>query len=408
MASFKDPTAEKSDAPVKRGTWESVILMTPVVMTIFATLLAGMSSSEMTKAQYHRSLAGQNQSKVGDQWGFFQAKRVRGTAMEMGVDLLPIYAKPGPLQPEMLKATAARLARQLTEARAKVAALKEASTDKNLTAAADAFLKEVDKNKPANFLKKLDSEVDKGKDAFQYLGTTDLPKSAPLVAEDKRLSEAINDPKMKAAMEAIGDFKPEAEIDRLVREVNRETVRGAIEASELEVKAFDAASKPVQAAIKAINGILSGPLRAAALYHYLVLSAEEALPSGSSSANDTLKSAVKAVVALEAPVRSAAEDLNHLFKAVQHDYTARRYGLEGKLNQNTAMAYEVQVHRSSADSDGHRTKSGYFFFGMLGAQCGVAIGSIALAARRKSLLWCLAALAGLGAIGFSGYVYMSQ
>ena len=106
MASFKDPTAEKADAPVKRGTWESVILMTPVVMTIFATLLAGMSSSEMTKAQYHRSLSGQNQSKVGDQWGFFQAKRIRGTAMEMGIDLLPITARPGPLQPEMLKVSA--------------------------------------------------------------------------------------------------------------------------------------------------------------------------------------------------------------------------------------------------------------------------------------------------------------
>ena len=34
--------------------------MTPVVMTVIATVLAGLSSSEMTKAQYHRSVAGQN------------------------------------------------------------------------------------------------------------------------------------------------------------------------------------------------------------------------------------------------------------------------------------------------------------------------------------------------------------
>jgi hypothetical protein len=68
---------------------------------------------------------------------------------------------------------------------------------------------------------------------------------------------------------------------------------------------------------------------------------------------------------------------------------------------------EVQVHRSSADSDSHVTRSGYFFFGMLGAQCGVAIASISLAARQKSLLWFLAFLAGLSAIAFSSYVYLS-
>ena len=90
------------------------------------------------------------------------------------------------------------------------------------------------------------------------------------------------------------------------------------------------------------------------------------------------------------------------------DYDARRYRFEARTNQNTANLYEVQVHRSSANSDAHVKRSGFFFFGMLGAQCGVAIGSIALAARRKSLLWLLASAAGIAAIGFSAWVYLSM
>src|SRR5438477_7245352 len=92
-----DPATEK---PEKKSTWDTIITMTPVIMTVIATLLAGLSSSEMTKAQYHRSLSGQNQSKAGDQWGFFQAKRIRGTTMETAVDQLPAVARPGPLRPE--------------------------------------------------------------------------------------------------------------------------------------------------------------------------------------------------------------------------------------------------------------------------------------------------------------------
>jgi hypothetical protein len=51
---------------------------TPVIMTVVATLLAGLSTKTMTKAQYVRALAAQPQSKSGDQWAFFQAKRLRG------------------------------------------------------------------------------------------------------------------------------------------------------------------------------------------------------------------------------------------------------------------------------------------------------------------------------------------
>lgn len=57
-------------------------------MTVIATLLAGLASSEMTRAQYDRSLAAQRQSKAGDQWGFFQSKRLRAVMLRGTIDLM--------------------------------------------------------------------------------------------------------------------------------------------------------------------------------------------------------------------------------------------------------------------------------------------------------------------------------
>ncbi|HEV3237806.1 MAG TPA: hypothetical protein VGZ25_12505, partial [Gemmataceae bacterium] len=59
-------------------------------------------------------------------------------------------------------------------------------------------------------------------------------------------------------------------------------------------------------------------------------------------------------------------------------------------------------------ADRHRQRSKNFFYGMLVAQAAMAISSFALAARQKSVLWGLACLAGLTAVAFSGYVYLSM
>src|SRR6516225_7317316 len=96
-------------APVKKNKWEAVLTATPVVLTVVATILAGLSTSEMTLAQYHRSLAAQNQSKASDQWGFFQAKRQRGTLMENALDLLPTKARPEKLEADDLEAASQQL-----------------------------------------------------------------------------------------------------------------------------------------------------------------------------------------------------------------------------------------------------------------------------------------------------------
>lgn len=73
-------------ATLPEGKWGKTLGMTPVVMTIVATLLAGLSTSEMTKAQYERALGAQLQAKAGDQWGFFQAKRLRGAIQSGALD----------------------------------------------------------------------------------------------------------------------------------------------------------------------------------------------------------------------------------------------------------------------------------------------------------------------------------
>ena len=58
------PDVLKADIPV--NTWGKLFAATPVIMTVIATMLAGLASSEMTRAQYDRSLAAQQQSKAGD------------------------------------------------------------------------------------------------------------------------------------------------------------------------------------------------------------------------------------------------------------------------------------------------------------------------------------------------------
>jgi hypothetical protein len=80
------PGEQKVEVP--QTTWGKILTATPIVMTIVATALAGLSSSEMTRAQYRRALAAQQQSKAGDQWGLFQAKRVRGAGQRTTMDVL--------------------------------------------------------------------------------------------------------------------------------------------------------------------------------------------------------------------------------------------------------------------------------------------------------------------------------
>src|SRR6266478_10002689 len=88
------PEELKRDVPPT--TYGKILSATPVVMAVIATMLAGLASSEMTRAQYDRSLAAQQQSKAGDQWSYFQAKRLRSGMQRSTLD---IHQATSPVRP---------------------------------------------------------------------------------------------------------------------------------------------------------------------------------------------------------------------------------------------------------------------------------------------------------------------
>ncbi len=85
-AKIQIPDELKKDLP--QSKWSKILLATPIVMTVIATMLAGLASSEMTRAQYDRSFAAQLQSKAGDQWAYFQAKKLRSALAHNTLDML--------------------------------------------------------------------------------------------------------------------------------------------------------------------------------------------------------------------------------------------------------------------------------------------------------------------------------
>jgi len=195
--STKIPDELKADMP--QTTWGRILIATPVVMTVVATLLAGLASSEMTRAQYNRSFAAQQQAKAGDQWSFFQAKRLRGTMQLSTLDLLKVTASVRPLDEAGLK--------------------KFGEVD---AAASAAMLK------------------------------AELPPVP---------GSPVSDPSLKSALDAVERMKPEREIRPLLESVKTETVDEAIQAARDRTAAFDAATSPISRSVDRIEKAVaaSGP-----------------------------------------------------------------------------------------------------------------------------------------------------
>ncbi len=95
------PEELKKDMP--QTQWGKILSATPVVMTVIATLLAGLASSEMTRAQYDRALGAQLQSKAGDQWGYFQAKKMRAALQQNSLELLEATTDAHPIANPVLE-----------------------------------------------------------------------------------------------------------------------------------------------------------------------------------------------------------------------------------------------------------------------------------------------------------------
>ncbi len=105
-----------------------MLTATPVALTVVATVLAGLSSSEMSKAQYHRALAAQDQSKTSDEWAFFQAKKYRATYSTGTAAQLRLQSSRQPFTPAALTALVDRCADDLQSLDSSAGALKEHAT----------------------------------------------------------------------------------------------------------------------------------------------------------------------------------------------------------------------------------------------------------------------------------------
>lgn len=298
---------EELKAALPPTFWGKVLGTTPVVMTVIATLLAGLASSEMTKAQYDRSLAAQQQSKAGDQWGFFQAKRLR-SAIQLGtLDVVQMTAGEQPVDEAGLSSFAASL-----------------------------------------------PEPEPVLAALTLLLRGRLPEFA---------AAPVPDPRIRAALDGVEKGLPPSDLGPLLQAVTPAEIAAALRAAQDHARAFDNLLHPVV--------------------------------TGGDRLGDALDSA-----------GSARRELRRDFATLRLRYSALRYDAEARLNQSIAVLHELQVRQSNLSAERHHQRSERFFYGMLGAQAAVIIATFAMAARQRSLLWSLAAAAGLGALAFACYVFL--
>jgi hypothetical protein len=394
-------TPATTPAPQKKSLMDTVFTSTPVIMTIVATVLAGLSSSEMTLAQYHRSLAAQNQSKAGDQWNFFQAKRTQGKEMASATDLLRGLGGAAGMSSDGLEATTKRLHELLLRCQKDAALLQQtlAKTDANGAGAVLAGFQQTLEKKVAEFEKQrkqlAEALGDPGvKSALPYLLTAELPKVQDRALEDDNLKEAVKQIKLR---------KTEIEMATLVVDIDQKALAEAIKAAEDNAAAFDLGAKPISESLDRVGRIVAAQVAAARAVARAGQELDWALGDLPKVAPGFSTAALGASIHRLEPL--AANLLND-FIAARDDYTIRRYEKEARYNQAAAELYEVQVRKSGITSERHRTRSKNFFYGMLAAQAGVTIASLSLAVRKKSILWSLAGLAGLGAVIFGGYVYL--
>jgi hypothetical protein len=325
------PEQLKSDMP--QTPFGKILAATPVVMAVVATMLAGLASSEMTRAQYDRALAAQQQSKAGDQWSFFQAKRLRGALQRNSVDLLQNTTYARPLTATSLTTLAG-------------------------TAPAQPETSDIGKAK-AELRAALQSSG--GSEALGYLerGTTPPAGKAPAL-----------DPNLKAALDAVEALAPDAEVRAALTRVTNKMLDDALRAARDHAQAFDNATKPLNQTIDQIDSRLFR------------------VTSQSSAANST------------------EPGVYNSFTVARLRYAAQRYEVEARLNQGIASLFELQVRKSNISAERHHARSQRFFFGMLAAQLGVIVSTFAMAARKRNMLWAIAAAAGLLAIAFAIYVYL--
>ena len=105
--------------------------------------------------------------------------------------------------------------------------------------------------------------------------------------------------------------------------------------------------------------------------------------------------------------RAAAAAKVSAARAIEDDIDDRRYRAESSMNFWVGYLYEVRVKSSTSTSDSHLRRSQNFFVAMLVAQIGSVLASLGMN-RKKGSLSAVALLAGMVAIGFGAYVFLTM
>jgi hypothetical protein len=386
--------------------------MTPVFLTVFATVLAGLSSSEMTLAQYHRAMAAQHQSKAGDQWSLFQAKKIRGMEAQRTVHLLQALAEPAKLDVQSLDTIAAgflqdlrRIEEQNARLLAAIGSAKDAlgPSAANMVEAADNLKKSLaEKIKHAEATsEKLKHELAQSQiqAALQYSAPDDLPNTRTHVPQDANIEQAVT---------ALRSHRPDSEIAPLALKAPDSALADALRQANDNIAAVENAGKPIARSLDQVDQLFQ---ELVAIPRSITRSAERLqrtvneIPKNEGKAANAIRDSAAAIASSMQSLHSSANQWRQDFVVAEDSYAARRYDREARANQDAAELYELQVRKSDLKSERHRDRSKLFFYGMLAAQAGVMIASFALAVKHRSLLWSLATCAGLGAVLFGAYVY---
>lgn len=213
MPSPQIPDSLKSDVPP--SAFGKILAATPVVMTVIATLLAGLASSEMTRAQYDRSLAAQQQSKAGDQWSYFQAKRLRSALQHNTLDIVQAAGEVRPLDASALKQAAAQMPPEAAGAKTELLTLLDSAPGQQALAV-----------------------LQKGE-------APDLPAAPDL------------DPKIQSAIDAIANGRPDTQTESQIAPLNAGGLDQALRAAHDRARAFDDANKPMSQMIDRLDKLLA-------------------------------------------------------------------------------------------------------------------------------------------------------
>jgi hypothetical protein len=338
-----------------KSTAEKTLTTVPVVLTVLATILAGLSSSEMTQSMYFRSLAAQDQSKAGSQWAFFQAKRIRGTTMESNGDLIRTLTEPPQVDSVRLRAGVERVE----------AALRRAGGPQEVADAANRLRQIVNR--------------DSVKRSLGFITGSELPA----IVESRTHDEQI-----RTLLKAIEDRQTEKQTEADVAQLPSGKIDEALQQAEANAAAFDDVCKPIADEMRPLERAVADLVAESRKWRTAV--------AGDADKRTAADEAVE-----------AAKEMMTGLKAANQDFTARRYRKEAAFNQESAELFELRARRTGAESDRHRSRSKNFFYAMLCAQAGVTLASFALARTRHSWFWAVAGTAGVIAVGFGAYVFVA-